>query len=156
VHLKSALRLCLSPQPRFYTSDEADEVFSKALAVFQPGRLRTASADSVCVPVTVVVMSINEGKLVVRLVCSDYCIYLFYLEILSFWRKSNSTALPMNIFTSWKQRRAGKRAKRRAKAQSDEIDHQLEEESKHRKQEHDILLISPCFFVAVSDVVRAG
>lgn len=53
--------------------------------------------------------------------------------------------LPMNIFASWKQRCEVKRAKRRAKAKSDEIDSQLEEETKRRRQHHDVLLISPPF-----------
>jgi len=51
----------------------------------------------------------------------------------------------MNVFTSWTQRRAEKRTKRRAKAQSDEIDRQLQEESKLCRQKHDILLISSSF-----------
>lgn len=52
---------------------------------------------------------------------------------------------PMNIFASWKQRREVKRVRRRAKAKSDEIDIQLEEEAKRRRQHHDVLLISPSF-----------
>jgi len=48
----------------------------------------------------------------------------------------------MNVVAFWKERRAEKRARRLAKAQSDEIDRQLVEESKHRRQRHDILLIS--------------
>ena len=52
----------------------------------------------------------------------------------------------MNILASWKQRRADKRAERRAKARSDEIDRQLMEERKCRGQQRDILLIGSCFF----------
>jgi hypothetical protein len=65
----------------------------------------------------------------------------------------------MDVFTSWKQRRAEKRTKRRAKAQSDEIDRQLQEESKLCKQKHDILLISSCFLSSCCigrGIVRAG
>ena len=50
----------------------------------------------------------------------------------------------MNILASWKQRRADKRAERRAKARSDEIDRQLMEERKCRGQQRDILLIGSC------------
>jgi len=51
----------------------------------------------------------------------------------------------MNILSSWKQRRAEKRAERRTKARSDEIDHRLMEERKYRGQPRDILLIGSCF-----------
>jgi len=62
----------------------------------------------------------------------------------------------MNILTSWEQRRAKKRAERRAKARSDEIDHQLMEERKRRRQERDILLIGSClYFFAYLTVVGA-
>jgi hypothetical protein len=56
-------------------------------------------------------------------------------------------AFLMNIFASWEQRRAEKRAlkqaEQRAKAKSDEIDRQLQEERRRRSREkqHDILLI---------------
>lgn len=51
----------------------------------------------------------------------------------------------MNILASWKQQRAEKRAERRTKARSDEIDRQLMEERKCRGQQRDILLIGSCF-----------
>jgi hypothetical protein len=74
----------------------------------------------------------------------DFSDDLSFLVIPSARRISNSTALPMNVVAFWKERRAEKRARRLAKAQSDEIDRQLVEESKHRRQRHDILLISSC------------
>ncbi|KAH9958144.1 G-protein alpha subunit [Russula dissimulans] len=48
----------------------------------------------------------------------------------------------MNSLPSWKQRQATKRAKLRAKAHSDEIDRQLQEQSKDFRQQHNVLLIS--------------
>jgi len=55
----------------------------------------------------------------------------------------------MNILTK-------KRAEQRAKARSDEIDRQLMEERKRRRQQRDILLIGSCLFVfRVLAVVRA-
>lgn len=48
----------------------------------------------------------------------------------------------MTIFPSLKQRREVKRVRRRARAKSDAIDSQLEEEARRRKQHHDVLLIS--------------
>ena len=51
----------------------------------------------------------------------------------------------MNIFPSLKQRREVKRVRRRARAKSDAIDSQLEEEARRREQHHDVLLISPSF-----------
>jgi hypothetical protein len=63
----------------------------------------------------------------------------------------------MNILASWKQRRADKRAERRAKARSDEIDRQLMEERKCRGQQRDILLIGSCSpSFAILAVVRGG
>ena len=63
----------------------------------------------------------------------------------------------MNILASWKQRRADKRAERRAKARSDEIDRQLMEERKCRGQQRDILLIGSCSLsFAILAVVRGG
>ncbi|KAH9970774.1 G-protein alpha subunit [Russula compacta] len=50
--------------------------------------------------------------------------------------------LPMNPFASWKQRRMEKKAKILAKAHSDTIDRQLEEESKNFRRQHNVLLIS--------------
>lgn len=61
----------------------------------------------------------------------------------------------MNILASLKQQRAERRAERRAKAQSNEIDRQLQEESKGRsigqRQQHDILLFGPCFLFRAFD-----
>jgi hypothetical protein len=61
----------------------------------------------------------------------------------------------MNILASLKRRRADRRAERRAKAQSNEIDRQLQEESKHRsmgqRQQHDILLVGSCFLFRAFD-----
>jgi len=50
----------------------------------------------------------------------------------------------MNSLPSWKQRRAKRRAELRARARSDEIDHQLQEQSKdfRQKPQHNVLLIS--------------
>ena len=50
----------------------------------------------------------------------------------------------MNTFASWKQRRTERKAKIMAKAHSDSIDRQLEEESKNFRRQHNVLLISSC------------
>jgi len=95
---------------------------------------------------------VNQRQRQRSIVCSrsptwsapDFSDSLSFLVIPSARRISNCTALPMNVVAFWKERRAEKRARRLAKAQSDEIDRQLVEESKHRRQRHDILLISSC------------
>jgi hypothetical protein len=53
----------------------------------------------------------------------------------------------MNIITSCKQRLAERRAEKQAKAQSNDIDRLLHEESRRRAsgKQHDILLIGSCF-----------
>jgi len=61
--------------------------------------------------------------------------------------------LPTNTFASWKQRREVKLARPRAKAKSDEVDSQLEEEGKCRRQHHGVLLIGPS---TISAAVRAN
>ena len=47
----------------------------------------------------------------------------------------------MSVLASWKAQRARKRAAKRAKAYSDEIDRQIQEDSKKCRRECDILLM---------------
>ncbi len=118
-------------------------VFLEALAIFP-----SAEASERCS--CALRPDVNQRQRQRSIVCSptwsapDFSDDLSFLVIPSAWRISNSTALPMNVVAFWKERRAEKRARRLAKAQSDEIDRQLVEESKHRRQRHDILLISSC------------
>jgi hypothetical protein len=53
----------------------------------------------------------------------------------------------MDILASWNQRRVERRAERRARAHSDEIDRRLRDELMHRRRfpQHDILLVGSCF-----------
>ena len=63
----------------------------------------------------------------------------------------------MDILASWNQRRVEKRAERRARAHSDEIDRRLRDELMHRRRcpQHDILLIGSCFPSLIFAVVWA-
>ena len=56
----------------------------------------------------------------------------------------NATTLHMHLFTSWKRRKAEKKAEEHAKARSDEIDLRLMEEAKSSKRLCNVLLMSPC------------
>jgi hypothetical protein len=60
--------------------------------------------------------------------------------IYSTGRTFNATTLHMHLYTSWKRRKAEKRAK----ARSDEIDLRLKKEAKSLKRLCDVLLISSC------------
>src|SRR6266702_749061 len=67
----------------------------------------------------------------------------FILSTLLFstqWR-FKSRGLGMSVLASWKAQRARKRAAKRAKAYSDEIDRQIQEDSKKCRRECDILLM---------------
>ena len=48
------------------------------------------------------------------------------------------------LITSWKRRKAEKKAEEKAKARSDEIDLCLEEEGKSLGHVYNVLLMSPC------------
>jgi hypothetical protein len=65
----------------------------------------------------------------------------------------------MNILASCKQRLAERRAERLAKARSDEIDRQLQEEclaNREQPKQHDILLLGSCFpSFLIQVIVRA-
>jgi len=50
----------------------------------------------------------------------------------------------LGILASWEERRAAKRAAQQAIARSDEIDCQIENDSKIMKQRNDVLLMGSC------------
>jgi hypothetical protein len=55
----------------------------------------------------------------------------------------------MHLFTSWKRRKAKKKAEEQAKARSDEIDLRLKEESKSLRRLCNVLLMSSCSYLAI-------